>query len=149
VSDPVIKRKIREEAEAVERAFYAGHAPSDLLEDLVPLGTGPEKPFLEDAPYLIAIFARLHEVISGGRRARHPYALESTGIATGVLIVAIHRAGLVTVPYTPSPMAFLGPLLGRPRGEKGFAILPVGYPAEGACVPDCKRRPEDEILSIL
>lgn len=147
VSDPATKRRIRDGAELVERRFYEELASPDLLAELAELGTGPSKPFLEDAPHLIAVFARFRETAPDGREVRSSYPVESVGIAVGLLIAAIHHAGLVTVPYTPAPMNFLGKILGRPPGERGFAILPVGYPARDARVPDIERRTEGDIIS--
>ncbi|MCI0342052.1 MAG: nitroreductase family protein [Planctomycetales bacterium] len=141
VSDPAVKRRIREGAEAEERAFYGGRAPEEWLADLAPLETGPEKPFLEVAPWLIAVF-RLAEEDDGGKIY---YGMESVGIATGLLLAAVHHAGLVALTHTPSPMAFLGEILGRPPNERPFVLIPVGYPAEGCRVPDIRRKDLDEI----
>ena len=142
VSDPGTKRRIREAAEAEERAFYGGRAPAEWLADLAPLETGPEKPFLTEAPWLLVMF-RLAEADDGGKVY---YGVESAGIAAGFLIAAIHHAGLVTLTHTPSPMAFLSEVLGRPSHERPFLLLPVGYPAAGCHVPDLQRKPLDEIL---
>lgn len=135
VSDPTTKRKIREAAEAEERAFYGGKAGDRWLEDISPLGTDAEKPFLETAPWLIGIFAERYGVDDQGNRSKHYYIAESVGIATGILITALHRAGLATLTHTPSPMKFLNTLLGRPSNERPFVLLVVGYAASDAKIP--------------
>ena len=136
VSDPAIKKKIRVAAEKEEKLFYEEKAPQEWLDALAPLGTDANKPFLETAPYLIAIFQqRFGETVDGGK-VKHYYATESVGIATGMLIAALHEAGLASLTHTPSPMAFLSEILGRPRSERPFLLLVVGYPAEDAEVPD-------------
>ena len=145
VGDPEIKRRIREAAEAEEREFYSGRAPKEWLEALAHLGTDEEKPFLERAPWLVVIFAESYERLEGGDRLKNYYVTESVGIATGLLITALHHAGLVTLTHTPSPMKFLNEILGRPDNERPFLILVVGYPAEGAVVPDITKKPLDEI----
>jgi len=149
VADPAVKRRIREAAEAEERAFYSRRATQEWLEDLAPLGTGPDKPFLETAPYLIVIFAQKYGLLQDGRQAKHYYVAESVGIATGVLITALHHAGLATLTHTPSPMDFLTDILGRPDHERPFLVLVVGYPAEGARVPDIQKKPLDEIATFV
>ena len=151
VQDPALKARIREGAEAEERAFYAGGGGDAWLAALEPLGTGAEKPHLTDAPWLIAVFAERHGTAPDGRRIKNYYVPESVGIATGFLIAAIHHAGLVTLPHTPAPMAFLGPLLGRPAAEKAMFILPVGWPAAGATVPKAAKRkkPLSEVMTLL
>jgi iodotyrosine deiodinase len=149
VSDPAVKRQIREAAEAEERAFYSRRATQEWLDDLAPLGTGPDKPFLETAPYLIVIFAQKYGLRPDGRQAKHYYVAESVGIATGVLITALHHAGLATLTHTPSPMDFLTGILGRPDNERPFLVLVVGYPAEGARVPDIQKKPLDEIATFV
>lgn len=138
VTDPVIKHRIREAAEREERAFYEHRATPEWLADLAPLQTGPDKDFLDVAPALIVVFARRFDESTG---AHHYYVNESVGIACGFLIAALHLCGLATLTHTPSPMGFLGEILGRPRSERAFLLLPVGYPAEGALVPDISRRP--------
>ncbi len=140
VTDPTLKRRIREAAEEEERAFYTRRAPEEWLQDLAPLGTGPEKPFLEAAPCLIAIFAQAYGVDGQGRRHKHYYVSESVGIATGFLIAALHHAGLACLTHTPSPMRFLNTILERPPNERPFLLLVVGYPAEGAQVPRIRRK---------
>ena len=149
VSDPVIKKKIREGAEKEERAFYAGRAPDGWLEALVPLGTDEHKPFLEIAPYLIVIFAKNFEVNPDGSKVKQYYVTESVGIATGMLITAVHNAGLVSLTHTPSPMNFLNEILGRPTNERPFLILVVGYPASNAVVPNINKKGLDETSSFL
>ncbi len=148
VSDAVVKRRIREEAEKEERAFYEERAPDDWLEALAPLGTDASKPFLETAPWLIAVFQQRFGEDETGRRQKHYYATESVGLATGMLISALHRAGLATLTHTPSPMGFLSEILERPRTERPFVLLVVGYPAPDAEVPDIQRKSLDEIASF-
>ena len=149
VSNPEIKKKIREAAEAEERAFYQERAPEEWLEALAPLGTGPEKPFLESAPFLIVIFAQNYALTPEGQKIKHYYVSESVGIATGILITAIHHAGLVSLTHTPSPMGFLNDILDRPPNERAFLILVVGYPADGAMVPDIQKKPLKEIVTFV
>jgi nitroreductase len=149
VKGDALKRKIRKAAEAAERKFYHGRASDEWLKALESLGTDAHKPFLEIAPYLIAIFVKRHTKLPNGRALKHYYALESVGIATGMLIAAIHHAGLVALPYTPSPMGFLNDILGRPAHEKPFLILVVGYPADDAVVPDLRRKALNEIVTFL
>lgn len=147
VSDPAVKARLREAAEAEERAFYEERAPDDWLEALAPLGTGPEKPFLEDAAWLIAIFARSYGIGADGKRIKNYYVQESVGIATGVLVTALHRVGLATLTHTPSPMGFLNEILERPDNERPFLLLVTGYPAEDAEVPDVGKQPLEAISS--
>lgn len=147
VSDPDIKRDIRAAAEAEERRFYST-APAEWLAALAPLGTDPEKPYLEKAPYLIAIFAQRHGVAADGGRIPHYYVMESVGIATGILITALHHAGLVTLTHTPSPMGFLNRVLGRPAVERPVMLLVVGYPAKDARVPRIQRKPLTEVVTF-
>jgi len=148
VGDPALKREIREAAEAEERAFYAGRAPEAWLEALAPLGTGADKPFLERAPYLIVIFAQRYGLAPDGGKIKHYYVQESVGIATGMLVTAIHQAGLVSLTHTPSPMRFLNRILDRPAQEQPFLILVVGYPAQGATVPDIEKKSLEEIATF-
>lgn len=145
VSDPRLKQRIREGAEAEEREFYSQRAPAEWLAALAPLGTDEHKPFLERAPWLIAIFAQSYALLPDGRKVKHYYAQESVGIATGILITALHTAGLATLTHTPSPMGFLNAILGRPENERPFLLLVVGRAASGARVPDIQRKPLDEI----
>ena len=149
VGNPELKQKIREGAEHEEREFYQRRAPDDWLQALAPLGTDDHKPFLETAPYLIVIFAQKHGLDAQGKKTKNYYVPESVGIATGLLITALHHAGLATLTHTPSPMKFLNTILGRPEREKPAMILVVGYPAEGATVPDIQRKTLPEIASFL
>jgi iodotyrosine deiodinase len=149
VTDAELKRRIREEAESVERAFYRAEHTEAWRADLAPLGTGPEKPFLEKAPVLIGVFVERFGVNPDGSRRRHYYATESVGIASGFLIAALHHVGLAVLPYTPSPMGFLGEVLNRPRNERPFALLVVGYPADGARVPELERKSLPEVATFL
>jgi nitroreductase len=149
VSDPALKRSIREAAEVEEREFYRRRAPAEWLAALAPLGTDENKPFLEVAPYLIAIFAQSYGVLPDGRKVKHYYATESVGIATGILITALHQAGLATLTHTPSPLAFLNRILNRPAHERPFLLLVVGYPGEGAVVPEITKKPLEEIVTFL
>ena len=149
VEDPSVKAEIRRAAEAEEREFYRDRAPREWLEALAPLGTDENKPFLETAPCLIAIFAERYGVAPGGGRVKNYYVMESVGIATGMLITALHHAGLATLTHTPSPMDFLNGILGRPENEKPFLLLVVGYPAEDATVPDIGKKALDEITSFV
>ena len=135
VRDPAVKKRIREAAEEEERAFYGGRAPAEWLEALAPLGTDASKPFLEEAPLLIVVFALKSGVRPDGRMVKHYYVPESVGIATGFLIAALHHAGLATLTHTPSPMGFLNELCGRPEWEKPTILLVVGYPKDGCRVP--------------
>jgi len=149
VRDPALKKRIRVDAEAEEAEFYSRRAPQEWLDALAPLGTDANKPFLETAPFLIVIFAQSYGLLPDGRRVKHYYAQESVGIATGILITAIHHAGLVSLTHTPSPMAFLNTLLDRPSNERPFLILVVGYPAEDATVPVITKKPLEEIATFL
>ncbi|MBX3374663.1 MAG: nitroreductase family protein [Phycisphaeraceae bacterium] len=146
ISDPALKREIRLAAETEERAFYARRANPQWLRDLEPLGTDPEKPFLEVAPWLIAIFRLVRDDRDDAVTDQVYYVNESVGIAAGFLITAIHLAGLVTLTHTPSPMKFLCHILKRPSYERPFLLLPVGWPAEGCVVPALHRKPLEEIL---
>ncbi len=149
VTDARIKREIRLAAEHEEREFYEHRAPPEWLEALEPLGTGPEKPFIEAAPVLIAIFCRSYEILEDGRKAKNYYVTESVGIATGILITALHQCGLATLTHTPSPMGFLNDVLDRPVNERPFLLLVVGYPAADATVPDITKKPLAEIAEFL
>lgn len=143
------KREIREAAEKEEREFYAGRAGDIWLDTLAPLGTDAEKPFLEAAPALIAIFEQKYHIDEKGDKVKHYYSKESTGIATGLLITALHQAGLCTLTHTPSPMNFLAEILERPQGERPFLLLVVGFPAEGVMVPDISRKVLDDIRTNI
>lgn len=149
VSDPDIKKKIRKAAEEEEQEFYYRRAPEDWLEDLRPFGTNEHKPFLEKAPYLIGIFTQIFHLTEDGEKEKHYYVKESVGIATGILITALHNAGLATLTHTPSPMGFLNEIMQRPSHEKPFLLLVVGYPEDGVQVPDITKKPLDEISSFL
>ncbi len=148
VSDPERKRRIREAAEQEEREFYERRATPEWLKALEPLGTDSEKPFLEEAPYLIAIFAERYGQLPDGTKVKHYYVAESVGIATGMLITALHHAGLATLTHTPSPMGFLNEILDRPANERPFLLLVVGYPAEDAEVPDIRKKALPQIASF-
>jgi iodotyrosine deiodinase len=149
VSDPATKRQIRQAAEAEEREFYGGRAPQEWLDALAPLGTDEHKPFLETAPYLIAIFAQSYGLLPDGRKVKNYYVQESVGIATGLLITALHHSGLATLTHTPSPMSFLNQILDRPKNERPYLLLVVGYPAENAQVPVITKKTLSEIATFL
>lgn len=149
VEDPQIKTRIRRAAEEEERSFYHERAPNDWLEALAPFGTDEHKPFLEAAPYLIVVFAESYGVDHSGRRTKNYYVSESVGISTGILITALHEAGLATLTHTPSPMKFLNEILGRPENERPFVLMPVGYPAEDSVVPDIRRKEFEEIATWI
>jgi len=149
IGDPAVKRQIRVAAEEEEREFYEHRAPQEWLDALAPLGTDASKPFLETAPYLIAIFAQSYGLTPEGEKVKHYYATESVGIATGFLIAALHHAGLATLTHTPSPMAFLNEILDRPSNERPFLLLVVGYPADDAQVPDIRKKPLEEIVTFV
>ena len=149
ISNPESKKKIREAAEKEEREFYQHRAPKEWLDALAILGTDANKPFLETAPYLIAIFARSYSLTAEGKKLKNYYVQESIGIATGILITALHHAGLATLTHTPSPMNFLNEILGRPSNERPFLLLVVGFPAEDATVPDISKKPLHEIVTFV
>ena len=151
IADPAMKARIRAAAEEEEREFYAGGAGDEWLKALEPVGTGPEKPHLTDAPWLIVVFAQRWGTTQDGHRYKNYYVPESVGIATGFLIAAIHHAGLVCLEHTPNPMKFLPALCGRPDSEKAVMILPVGWPADDATVPAAAKRkkPLDEIMTVF
>ena len=153
VSNPEMKRKIREAAEEEERAFYEYRAPDEWLVALAPLGTDANKPFLEIAPYLIVVFRIDYGIKSGVDgaevRTKNYYVQESVGIACGMLIAALHLAGLATLTHTPSPMGFLSQILQRPSNEGPFLLIPVGYPAEGARVPEIGKKAVGEVMEVV
>jgi iodotyrosine deiodinase len=149
VCDPAVKARIRQAAEAEEREFYERRASREWLEVLAPLGTDAHKPFLETAPYLIAIFAQTYGMAADGGKIKHYYVTESVGIATGLLIAALHHAGLATLTHTPSPMGFLNEILGRPTNERPFLLLVVGYPAENALIPVITKKTLEEIATFV
>jgi iodotyrosine deiodinase len=144
-----VRQAIRERAEAEEQAFYSNRAPRAWLDALAPLGTDAEKSFLTTAPWVIAIFQERFGVLADGRKVKHYYAPESVGIATGLLISALHHAGLASLTHTPSPMGFLREILGRPRNERPFLLLVTGYPMAGATVPDIKRKAFEEFVTFM
>lgn len=147
VSDPVLKQAIRQAAEAAEREFYAT-APAEWLAALAPLGTDEHKPYLETAPYLIAVFAERYFPAPNGARRHNYYVMESVGIATGFLLVALHHAGLATLTHTPNPMGFLNEVLERPLNERAIMLVVAGYPAPDAAVPDLSRKPLSAIATF-
>jgi iodotyrosine deiodinase len=147
VSDPDLKRRIREAAELAEREFYA-HAPDEWLAALAPLGTDAHKPYLETAPYLIAVFAQRYGLTAEGERRAHYYVMESVGIATGLLIAALHHAGLASLTHTPNPMGFLNQVLERPANERPVMLVVTGYPAADAVVPRIRRKPLEAIATF-
>ena len=149
ISGPKTKRRIREAAEIEEREFYEHRASQEWLAALEPLGTDDQKPFLETAPYLIAVFLQKYGELADGRKVKHYYPAESTGLATGLLITALHTAGLATLTHTPSPMKFLNEILDRPKSERPFLLLVVGYPADDAKVPDIKRKALEDYVSFI
>lgn len=149
ISDPKVKREIREAAEEEERNFYEQRAPQEWLDALAPLGTDWRKGFLETAPYLIAIFGQSTSLKEDGVSVKNYYVKESVGIATGFLIAALHEAGLATLTHTPSPMNFLNQILNRPSNEKAFLLLVVGYPAEDAEVPVISKKELEEIADFI
>ena len=149
VQNPEIKHKIRLAAEEEEKDFYENRAPQEWLDALAPLGTDANKPFLETAPYLIAIFAQSYGLLPDGRRVKHYYVSESVGIATGFLIAGLHHAGLATLTHTPSPMGFLNEILERPSNERPFLLLVVGFPTDDAAVPRITKKPLNEIVTYI
>jgi len=149
VSDRAVKREIRLAAEAEEKRNYGGRMPTDWLEALAPIGTGPEKPYLEIAPWLVVCFEEGHRFDESGNREKNYYVKESVGIACGMLITALHHMGLATLTHTPSPMGFLAKILDRPANERPFLLFPVGYPAAGAQVPNLTRKPLEEIAEFI
>src|SRR5436305_5158218 len=146
VSDPEVKRRLREGAEAEEREFYERRATPEWLEAIAPIGTDWIKTHLTDAPYVIVVFEQAWRPGEDGRKVKHYYVRESVGIAVGFLLAALQEAGLCALTHTPSPMGFLPRILGRPENERPFILIPVGYPADYAEVPDLMRKPLDEII---
>ncbi|MCB0290979.1 MAG: nitroreductase family protein [Calditrichaeota bacterium] len=149
VQDPAVKREIRRAAEAEEREFYEHRAPQEWLDALAHLGTDADKPFLEIAPYLIVIFSQSYELHPDGGKTKNYYVQESVGIATGILINALHHCGLATLTHTPSPMGFLNRILRRPQNEKPYLVLVTGFPAEDARVPEITKKTFTEIATII
>jgi nitroreductase len=148
VANPELKRRLRVAAEIEEKALYAHRASEEWLQALAPLGTDEHKPFLEIAPWLIAVFLKKFTVDDNGERRKNYYTAESVGIACGFLLAALHWSGLVTLTHTPSPMKFLGEVLERPDHERAFMLIVTGYPAADATVPVISRRPLEEILTV-
>jgi nitroreductase len=153
VSDPVIKRKIREAAEAEERESYERRMSEEWLQAIAHLGTDWHKPHLEDAPYLIVVFAQafgwqIDNETGERQRIKHYYVVESVGIAVGMLLASLHEAGLATLTHTPSPMKFLSEILGRPENERALVVIPVGYPAPDARVPVLAKKTLDEVMVV-
>jgi len=148
VKDAAIKKKIRLAAEEEERKSYAERMSDEWLDDLKHIGTDANKPFLEEAPYLIIVFKRPYEIDEQGKKYPNYYVNESVGLASGFLIAAVHNAGLVTLTHTPSPMRFLEQILERPSNERAFLVLPIGYEAEKVYVPDIKRKDLSEIMKV-
>ena len=149
VSDPDVKRRIRLAAEREERQNYGGRMPDEWLRALEPLGTDEHKPFLESAPWLVVLFRQNYGLGPAGERIRHYYVAESVGIAAGLFLTAVHHAGLVALTHTPSPMGFLREVLRRPDNETACLLMPVGYPAPDARVPDLRRKALDDVLVLL
>ena len=149
VSGAQTKSRIRVAAEIEEKEFYEHRATPEWLKALEPLGTDTNKPFLETAPCLIAVFLQKFGYLPDGQKVKHYYPVESTGLATGFLIAALHQAGLVCLTHTPSPMGFLNEILGRPKSERPFLLLVTGYPADDATIPDIERKPLEEFVSYI
>ncbi len=149
VSDPSTKKQIREAAEACEQKYYSKEATKSWVSALAPLGTNASKPFLEIVPYLIAVFAEQYGLTETGERIAHYYVSESVCLAVGILITGLHLAGLASLTYTPQPNRFLNDILNRPRRERPVMILVTGYPADGAEVPDLKRKSLDEVTTFV
>lgn len=148
VADPIIKAKIRQAAEQEEYENYHGRMSDEWLEDLLPFATDWHKPFLELAPYLIVVFRKAYDILPDGTQRKNYYVQESVGIACGILLAAIHHAGLVALTHTPSPMNFLQNILQRPENERPFLLIPVGYPADDAQVPNLQRKEKTAIMTI-
>lgn len=149
VGDPAVKAKIREAAEIEEKENYTRRMPEAWLKDLAPLGTDENKPFLTTCPWFIVIFAQLWGLGANGEKNKHYYVNESVGIATGMLLAALHRAGLATLTHTPSPMGFLHRILERPENERAYMLIALGYPKEGCKVPDLQRKSLEQIVVVV
>jgi iodotyrosine deiodinase len=149
ISDGAVKDRIRDAAENEERLLYAKRASEEYLRAIEPIGTDAVKPHITDAPYLIVVFEQLWGLGADGTKHKHYYVRESVGIAVGLLIAALHTAGLATLTHAPSPMGFLKEILGRPENERPFLLLPVGYPAEGARVPALDKKPLEAIATFI
>ena len=148
-TDPVIKKAIKDAAEAEEKTFYTQRAPEAWLDALAPLGTDEHKPFLSTAPVLIGVFLKKFSYTPDGKRLKNYYPYESVGIACGLLISALHHSGLATLTHTPSPMAFLNKAFTRPKTERPYLLLVVGYPKVDCHVPTIEKRPFDDIVSVV
>ncbi len=148
ISDPAMKKKIRLAAEKEEYDSYNGRMSEEWLQDLRPLQTDWKKPFIEIAPYLIVVFKKVYDLLPSGEKRTNYYVAESVGIACGFLLAAIHRAGLVGLTHTPSPMNFLSKILDRPENERPFLLIPVGYPADEPFVPNIKRKALDKVVQF-
>ena len=146
VGDPEIKQKVREAAEVEEHENYQRRMPETWLKDLEPLGTDEHKPFLTACPWIIVVFAQAWGIDESGKKTKHYYVNESVGIATGMLLAALHRAGLATLTHTPSPMGFLHRILDRPGNERAYMLIALGYPEKGCKVPDLQRKPLEQIV---
>jgi iodotyrosine deiodinase len=149
IANPAVKKIIRIAAEGEEREFYEGKAPQAWLDDLKVFETNAQKPFLETAPYLIAVFLERNTIDADGTKHKNYYMPESVGIATGMLLTALHTSGLATLTHTPSPMKFLNEILGRPSNEKPYMLIVTGHPAQDATVPDITRKPFEKIASLF
>ena len=149
IGNTQVKKKLRAAAEAEEQEFYEHRASAEWLEALKPLGTDTHKPFLETAPWLIAVFLKKYDLLDDGSKVKHYYPTESTGLATGILITALHKAGLACLTHTPSPMGFMNEILGRPKNERPFLLLVTGYPADDAQVPDIQRKPLSDFATFI
>lgn len=149
VKNPEIKRQIREAAEAEERENYTWRMPQEWVSTLAPLNTDWHKPHLEDAPYLIIVFSQTYGLNPDGSKRKHYYVTESVGIAVGMLLTSLHLAGLATLTHTPSPMGFLTEILHRPENERPFVLIPVGYPAPEAVVPDIKKKSVSDVITVV
>ena len=148
VADPEVKHRLREAAEEEERRFYETRASEEWLEAVRPIGTDAVKTHITDAPYVIVVFEQAYR-FEGGRKVKHYYVRESVGIAVGFLLASLQSAGLVALTHTPAPMGFLSQILQRPPNERPFILIPVGYPADGAEVPDLERKPLEEIAIFI
>ena len=148
VSNPQLKSKIREAAEKEERESYSNRMSTRWRKDLEPLGTNPDKPFIEEAPWIMVVFKKVYDYDETGEKQNNYYVNESVGIACGMLITAIHKAGLATLTHTPSPMNFLTQLLNRPDNERAYLLLPIGYPKDPVYVPDIQRKPLEAIAQF-
>jgi len=145
VENAAVRHRLRQAAEQEERAFYGGRAPQEWLDDLAPLGTDVDKPHLTDAPWLVVVFAQDYAMRADGSKGKHYYVNESVGISVGFFLAALRRAGVAALTHTPSPMNFLRDALGRPANERAYVVIPIGFPAQGAQVPDLARKPLEAV----